>query len=86
MKFRQHRGSLADSMATVVELRDRAALAEYCRELLRPYAFEFPDEALKIVPYSSDARIGWDPQSLVTIEGYGVMGMTDSSPDQLTGN
>lgn len=82
MKFRQHRGSLADSMKTVVELPDRAALLAHCRALLLPYQFEFPDAALHVERYGPDARSGWDSQSLVTIDGYGVMGMTDSAPDR----
>ena len=33
MKFREHRGSLADSLKTGVELPDRAALLEHVRKL-----------------------------------------------------
>jgi len=74
MRFREHRGPLTDAMATVVELPDRDALIAHCRALLNASGFEFADEALKIASYASDPRIGWDPQSLVTIQGYGVMG------------
>jgi hypothetical protein len=36
MRFREHRGGLAESMATVVELKDGAALYEYLRKILDP--------------------------------------------------
>jgi len=84
MKFRQYRGSLTDSLGTVVDLPDREALIAHCRALLKPFGFEFPDEALTVARYASDPSIGWDPQSLVSIHGYGVMGMIDCSPDQLS--
>jgi len=81
MKFREHRGSLADAMKTLVELPDRAALVQHCRELLAPYQFVFEDSALKVEPYGtgSDDRIGWKETHVVTIEKYGVIGFTDSA-------
>lgn len=81
MKFRQHRGSLADSMDTLTLLPDRAALIVHCRWLLAPFNVSFRDDQLSIVAYSADPRIGWDPQSVVLIDGYGLIGMTDTPPD-----
>ena len=79
MKFREHREGLAESMATLVELPDRASLVGHCQNLLAPFDFVFESSALKVKPYSGpDARIGWDSTNIVTIDGYGVMGFTDS--------
>lgn len=73
---REHRGSLHDSMATAKPCATRAELLARVRESLEPYAREVPDEALHVEPYRFDERIGWDTY-LVTIDGYGVWGMTD---------
>ena len=81
MKFREHRGSLAESMDTVVELEGRNALLRHCQELLAPYQFNFEPEALKVEPYSRepDTRIDWDQTYVVKIDDYGVMGFTNSA-------
>ncbi len=76
MKFREHRGSLADSMATVVEISDRTALVSLLAGRLGDYGFEFADRDLVIASYGYDHRIDWDTH-IVTIEGYGVAGFTD---------
>lgn len=78
MKFREHRGSLADSMATCIELLDKAALVAHCQRLLKPYNKSFEPEQLRVAPYCRDDRTGWDTH-IVTIDGYGVMGFTDGS-------
>lgn len=79
MKFRQHRGGLDESMETVVELADRTALIAHCRALLAPWptAPEVTEQTLKVSAYGYDPRIQWDTH-LVFLEGYGVMGYTDS--------
>lgn len=52
--FRPHRGSLADSMAEVIEVADRAALVSHLAGGV------FPSLLLKIEPYYGyDERIGW---------------------------
>jgi hypothetical protein len=84
MKFREHRGTLEDSMKTIVELPDRAALIAHCRKLLAPYGFEFQNSWLHVEPYAWfdsekphwDARIKWHTY-IVTLDGYGVLGFTD---------
>jgi hypothetical protein len=76
MKFREHRGSLADSMCTVVDVADRAALIALIRERLDAFHFTFPDDALKIAPYAADSRNGRDTH-IVTIDKYGVAGFTN---------
>lgn len=77
MKFREHRGSLDESMETCVELDDRADLVAHMRRQLAHYYFEFEDAQLKVEPYAIDKRIGWLDTHIVTIDGYGVVGFTD---------
>lgn len=78
-KFRQHRRSLDESMATVIEIADRATLEMYLVELFRPWidARDTIDwSTLKIAPYDTDIRTGWNTH-IVTVMGQGVLGMTD---------
>lgn len=77
MKFREHRGAYMDSMATVVEIADHAALVDHIRSMLAPYRFEFDSRLLRVKPYGGiDSRNGWDTY-IVTIDGFGVVGFTD---------
>lgn len=83
MKFREHRGSLEDSMKTLVELPDSIdALILHCRRLLHPFptAPHVNDVTLTVMPYLADPRIGWTTQYLVCLQDYGVMGMCDTKP------
>lgn len=76
-KFREHRGSLADSMATALPCRSRQELVAICKDLLRPFGFVLSNvEKLKVERYVYDDRIGWDTH-IVTIPDYGVIGWTD---------
>jgi hypothetical protein len=79
MKFREHRGSLWDSMATLVELPDRAALLAHCQRLLDPFDVQVLDSQLRIEPYTYDDRVRWETW-IVSIDGYGVIGFTDDGP------
>ena len=81
MKFREHRGGLAESMQTQVELADRAALLEHIRKLAEPWP-TFPpvtEETVRVEPYylERDDRTGWEQTGIVMLEGYGVLGFTD---------
>lgn len=78
MKFREHRSGLAESMETVVEIKDREELLAYIAKILYPWptAPSVTPETVKVAPYHYDARIGWDTH-IVTLEGYGVLGFTD---------
>lgn len=84
MKFRQHRRGLAESMETLVELSDRAALVAYCQKLLSPFQFEFTDADVTVTQYTpdGDARIGWGQLYIVHIKDYGVMGWTDGPVEE----
>lgn len=72
MRFREHRGSLEDSLKTTVELKDGRALLEYATGKLGP----FPPKSLRVKHYCFDERVGWDTH-IVMIKGYGVFGFTD---------
>lgn len=80
MQFREHRGSLDESLKTLIKLTDRDALVKHCQKLLAPYHFKFDAPDLEISPYSHDPNkhIGWKCTCIVKIKGYGVMGFTDS--------
>ena len=79
MKFREHRGTLAESMTTEVELQDRPALVEHLAQMLKPWGWdELPDSHVTLVEYYPDSRIGWHQQSLVIVKRYGIAGMIDA--------
>lgn len=65
MKFREHRSTLAESMAT-----DRAALVALLAEQLQPFSFVVTDDLVSILPGPGDWHI-------VTIAGYGVAGFVE---------
>ena len=82
MKFRETRGTLAESMETMVELPDRASLIEHVQDILDRICPEKQDASrIEITLHRSepDCRIGWKQTSLVTLEGWGVLGFTDST-------
>ena len=78
MKFREHRGSLDDSMKTLVEVKDREELMAHLVRILEPWPTAPPvtAETVKIEPYIYDYRLGWDSY-IVTLKDYGVLGFTD---------
>jgi len=74
--FRQHRGSLADAMKTVTDLKDREALEQdimswWCAGLLPDLADMWTESYGGV-----DERIDWDTW-VVHLPGYGVLGFTD---------
>lgn len=75
MKFRFHRGSLQDSLATTIEVN---SLEELCEILKSSHSELNPESLAKLVSkhYCFDDRIGWDTW-IVTIEGYGVLGFAN---------
>jgi len=75
MKFRPHRGTLAESMAECVDLEPTAqAIADHYNAISKigPRVLV---ETIRVEPYGKDDRIGWDTY-LVT-EWLGVLGFTD---------
>jgi hypothetical protein len=63
MKYRRQRGSLRDSMATMIEIEPTiGALA---------FVLEAPPSAIAVEPYIYDKRTDWDTY-LVCVEGMAV--------------
>lgn len=78
MKFRFHRGALADSMATMIEVDGRDGLLGAIRRAFEDYGPEFADDQLHVMPYcGDDQRIGWKNVHIVTIDDYGVVGFCE---------
>jgi hypothetical protein len=81
MKFREHRGSLTESMQTVVELANRDELVSHLNRMfensgpVKPEPIK-PDE-VEIKFYLFDDRIGWNTY-LVFVRGFGPVGFSDS--------
>ena len=84
VRYRPHKGSLADSMAEVVEFDGtRAGLIGVIRDELHEWPtaeilLDHPDAHLKVTPYyGDDDRIGWKDVHIVTLDGYGVLGFCE---------
>ena len=80
VEFREHKGMLADSMATVVEIKDKADLIEYIKKMLSKWNFNLiiDDETVKVEFYAYDKRINWNAY-VITLKGYGVLGFTNGN-------
>ncbi len=78
MKLRQHRGGLAESMNTTVEIEaSMPALLAAMRPVMAAWNVELTPGMVHVTPYGGvDDRIGWDTH-IVTVEGHGVYGFTD---------
>jgi len=74
MKFREHRGELHESMATVCEIADHAALLARVRERWGAL-LHYSDEQVTVRQYPHDKRVGWNTH-IVSIDGLPV-GFTD---------
>lgn len=76
MKFRDHRGGLAESMATLVEIDPTMdALKQHLSHRSRTV----DAETLQAEPYGPDDRIGW-AATFVIRDRHGVLGFTDEMP------
>lgn len=74
-KFREHRGSLDESMKTVVELPDRAALLAHINTFLEPWGEKVEDSQLQVTKHCYDSRIEWDTH--IVTGPNGVLGFTN---------
>lgn len=73
MKFREHRGSLSDSMKTVREFEGIDGL----REIIGDIPLIPSDSEISVEPYcDKDDRIGWNDVHIVSTSD-GVLGFTD---------
>lgn len=83
VKFREHRGSINDSLETLVELADRPALVEHIRKaLIEPLNIPGLDRAVDHLLVTSyypryDHRTEWPATYIVTVPGLGPVGYTD---------
>ena len=72
MQIRQHRGTLADSMKTVVEIENtKKAVFDIVNKTI-PCSID----SIQVKFYTYDDRIKWYCH-VVTVDGYGVYGFTD---------
>ena len=78
MKFREHRGGLAESMETVVELNTRKEFCDHIGKIARKFVPE-GEFTIRFQEYSFDTRINWDTW-LVILDGYGPIGMLNDHP------
>lgn len=80
IKYRDHRGGLDASMVTTRVFRTKKELYDYIRESILP--FKFNPDSLKCEWYAWDKRIKWNTY-LVSLTGYGVLGMADGDINEL---
>jgi hypothetical protein len=71
--FRCQRGSLEESLKTMVEIGSRGELVAHLRRALAPLPVS--NKSISVRYYGFDERIGW-PTYLVTVKGE-VAGFTD---------
>lgn len=75
MKFRYHRGTLADSLATQVEI---APTIDALKTLLAPLFNQEQLDEVRVEPYGFDTRLD-EHQWIVSVPYYGVVGFTNSA-------
>ena len=80
VRFRERRHRIEDSLKTLVELNDRAALVEHCRRLIAANRTPPAAVTFSLVPYglAPDPATGWPCTYLVMVHGYGPIGYTDA--------
>lgn len=81
MKFRPHKRHLEDSLAEQEEVEGRDGVIALIRRELAPYSMDkFPKKAVHIDPYipGIEERTGWKNVSIVTLDGYGVIGFVEN--------
>lgn len=82
MKFRFHRGGLAESMATMVEIDATVEALVKLVNVDHPECYpELKLEDLRMKSTGPDERIEWADTWLVRFEGFGVIGMADRLPE-----
>jgi hypothetical protein len=79
VRFRERRDRVDESLQTIVELKDRAALVDHCRRLIESEGTPVSTLTVSIIPYdlTPDAQTGWECTYLVMAYGYGPIGYTD---------
>lgn len=76
MRVREHRGSIAESLETAVEIEEnRPALVAHVIKTCAPL-LEVKARDIKVKPYGPRPSLG-DPDWIITIDNYGVFGFVD---------
>jgi|HubBroStandDraft_1064217.scaffolds.fasta_scaffold49483_6 hypothetical protein len=77
VRFREHRGGLADSLKTTVKVKDLDALKKLAMQLhVEAGLTNATVDRLVITRLVFDPRCGWDTH-IAYIPGWGVIGYTD---------
>ena len=80
MRYRPHKGSLADSMAEVADVDGMVGLLDLLQISAVPWPTIPPISAETVHVssyYGDDDRIGWKDIHIVTLDGYGVLGFCE---------
>ena len=81
MKFRPHRGSLADAMVECVDVEGRTGLIEHLKKTAPSSGPKFDADRFAAKPYGGDDdRIGWKNVHIVTVPDWGVVGFCEGCP------
>jgi len=82
-RFREHRGSLEDSLATekVLTSNSKDVLIDCIKEILNTYPIDVDEAKVTIEPYTKGGRtFGWKDTYIVSLRFYGVIGFTNYMP------
>lgn len=82
MLFREHKGSLEDSMKTVFSFDSKESLFAHCKSICIREGLNTDDFTVKLYQDFPDERIGWDKTYIVTTK-EGVLGFTDGTVEEL---
>ena len=80
MLYRDHRGSLNESMKTLTKIKGRGDLIAHLQKSWPFTVTTMLDlRKIEIKPYHTkpDTRIGWEETWIVTLPGFGVLGFTN---------
>lgn len=81
MKYRDHKGSLSDSMDTVIDVNSPSEIISHLNKFYNQFGKEVDD--IKFEYCGFDDRIGWDTYyvsaRLKGSEEYRINGMTDGT-------
>lgn len=76
MLFRYHRGGLAESLETTINIKDKQELYKILQDELKRWNFFFNIEDIECIDYGYDNRCNWQTY-LISIKNFGVVGMTN---------
>ena len=79
--FREHRGSLEESLDTLIRVDTREELIEHIAKILKPYRL-VKAEQVEFKNYGFDPRIEWQTL-LVSVRDYGPVGFAMEVADSL---